>query len=104
MTARQAPRRSAMAIRSLPRHGTGTKHRSMGPWHPMLISIEETSMTLQERLDAIRPAGQARIRPEAQTVMHRSIDDLRASGIMSGIVKVGQPAPAFTLPNGSDRP
>ena len=31
--------------------------------------------------------------------MQRSIDDLWASGIMNRIVKVGQPAPGFALPN-----
>ncbi len=61
-------------------------------------------MSLQERLDAIRAAAKARIPAEAQAVMQRSIDDLRASGIMSGIVHVGQPAPDFTLPNGSGQP
>lgn len=61
-------------------------------------------MALQERLDAIRAASKARIPPEAQAVMQRSIDDLRASGIMSRIVNVGQPAPDFTLPNASGQP
>jgi peroxiredoxin len=31
--------------------------------------------------------------------MERSIADLRASGIMQRVVRVGQPAPDFTLPN-----
>jgi hypothetical protein len=61
-------------------------------------------MSLQERLDAIRAASKKRIPSEAQAVMQRSIDDLRASGIMSGIVHVGQPAPDFTLPNGRGQP
>jgi len=61
-------------------------------------------MTLQERLDAIRAASKTRIPTEAHAVMQRSIDDLRASGIMSRIVHVGQPAPEFTLPNGSGQP
>jgi hypothetical protein len=61
-------------------------------------------MTLQERLDGIRAASKTRIPPEAQAVMQRSIDDLRASGIMSRIVRVGQSAPEFTLPNGSGQP
>jgi hypothetical protein len=61
-------------------------------------------MTLQERLDAMRAAAKTRIPPEAQAVMQRSIDDLRASGTMSGVVNVGQPAPDFTLPNASGQP
>ena len=61
-------------------------------------------MSLQERLDVIRAAAKTRIPPEAHAVMQRSIDDLRASGIMSGIVHVGQPAPDFALPNDSGQP
>jgi len=56
-------------------------------------------MTLTERLDAIREAGKGRIPPDARAVMERSIEDLRASGIMNRIAKVGQRAPDFTLPD-----
>ena len=56
-------------------------------------------MTLQEQLDRLREASKARIPPEARAVMERSVEDLRTSGIMSRITKVGQPAPDFTLPN-----
>ncbi len=59
--------------------------------------------TLQERLDAIRDASKTRIPAEARAVMQRSIDDLRASGIMNRIVKVGQPAPDFALPTAGGR-
>ncbi len=58
-------------------------------------------MGLQEKLDAMREASKARIPPEARAVMQRSIDDLRASGIMDRVARVGQPAPDFTLPNAS---
>jgi hypothetical protein len=60
-------------------------------------------MTLQERLDAIRDASKTRIPPEARAIMQRSIDDLRASGIMNRIVTVGQPAPGFALPDARGR-
>ena len=56
-------------------------------------------MTLQEQLDRLREASKARIPAEARAVMERSVEDLRTSGIMSRITKVGQPAPDFTLPN-----
>jgi hypothetical protein len=68
------------------------------------ISPEEGSMPLQERLDTLREASKSRVAPEARAVMQRSIDDLRASGIMDRIAKTGQPAPDFTLPNASGRP
>ena len=56
-------------------------------------------MTLQEQLDKLREASKARIPADARAIMERSIEDLRASGIMSRVAKVGQPAPHFTLPN-----
>lgn len=56
-------------------------------------------MTLAERLDTMRAAAKTRIPPEAQAVMQRSIEDVRASGLANRIVRVGQPAPTFTLPN-----
>jgi len=62
-------------------------------------SLEEDAMTLQEQLDRLREASKARIPAEARAIMERSVGDLRASGIMNRIVKVGQPAPDFTLPN-----
>jgi peroxiredoxin len=31
--------------------------------------------------------------------MHRTTEDLRASGIMDRVIKVGAPLPAFALPN-----
>jgi hypothetical protein len=56
-------------------------------------------MALQEKLDAMREASKTRIPPEAQAVMQRSIADLRASDIMSRVVRVGEKAPDFTLPD-----
>ena len=60
-------------------------------------------MTLQEKLDTMREASKARIPPEARAIMQRSVDDLRASGIMNRITRAGEPAPDFTLPNASGR-
>ena len=56
-------------------------------------------MSLQEQLDALRAQAKTRIPAEAQAVMQRSIDELRASGILNGVPKVGDRAPDFTLPN-----
>jgi hypothetical protein len=60
-------------------------------------------MTLEERLEAIRTAAKTRIPPEARAIMERSIDDLRASGILNRVTKVGEKAPEFTLPNATGR-
>ena len=61
-------------------------------------------MTLGDKLTAIREASKARIPPEARAVMQRNIDDIRSSGIMDRVARVGQAAPAFTLPNAADQP
>jgi hypothetical protein len=61
-------------------------------------------MALHEKLDAMREASKARIPPETRAVMERSIADLRASGIMDRVARVGQPAPDFTLPNAAGTP
>jgi len=60
-------------------------------------------MSLQEKLDAMREMSKTRIPPEARAVMERSIEDLRASGIMNRVVRVGQTAPDFTLPDADHR-
>lgn len=60
-------------------------------------------MALQEKLDAIREMSKARIPPEAWVVMEHGTANLRASGIMDRVARVGQPAPALTLPNGDGR-
>jgi len=61
-------------------------------------------MALEEKLAAIREMGKTRIPAEAQAVMHQAIVDLRASGIMDRVAKVGAPAPDFTLPNQAGQP
>ena len=61
-------------------------------------------MTLQEKLDAMRAASKTRVPPEAQAIMHRSIEDLRASGITNRVARVGYPAPDFALPNAAGQP
>jgi hypothetical protein len=66
-------------------------------------TARRNSMTLQDKLDAMRTAAKTRIPPEAHTIMQRSIDDLRASGILNRIRKVGERAPEFSLPNATGR-
>jgi hypothetical protein len=56
-------------------------------------------MLLAERLDAIRQGVDKRIPPDKRAIMHRATDDLRASGIMDGVIKVGYPLPPFALQN-----
>ncbi len=61
-------------------------------------------MKLEEKLAAIREQSKARMAPEVRAVMLQAVDDLRASGIMDRVVKVGASAPDFTLPNVAGAP
>jgi len=56
-------------------------------------------MTLAERLDTIRLGADKRIAPDKRAIMHRATDDLRSSGILDGVIKVGDRLPAFALKN-----
>jgi len=56
-------------------------------------------MSLEDKLAAIREMGKTRIPAEVRAIMHQSTEDLRASGIMGRVAKVGTLAPDFTLPN-----
>jgi hypothetical protein len=60
-------------------------------------------MTLKERLDAIKAQSQTRIAPEARATIARAIDDLKKSGIVDRVVKVGDRAPDFALPDSTGR-
>jgi hypothetical protein len=61
-------------------------------------------MTLEAKLEAIREQSRTRMPPEMRAVLLKSIDDLRASGIMSAVARVGSRAPDFTLPNAAGQP
>ncbi|HYE92964.1 MAG TPA: redoxin domain-containing protein [Terriglobales bacterium] len=61
-------------------------------------------MSLKDTLDTLRAASQTRIPPETRAVMHRAVEDLRASGILDRVLRTGQQAPDFTLPNTDGRP
>jgi hypothetical protein len=56
-------------------------------------------MSLADKLAATRAASATRIPPDKAAVMHRATEDLRRSGIMDHVVKVGGTAPAFSLAN-----
>ena len=56
-------------------------------------------MSLEQKLAALRAAVETRIPPEKAVIMHRATDDLRKSGALDRIAKVGGPMPAFALAN-----
>ncbi len=60
-------------------------------------------MSLAEILDRTRTAAEAKRPPEVVAEMHRAVDELRTSGALERILKVGQPMPAFRLPNQDGR-
>ena len=61
-------------------------------------------MSLESQLAAIRAGARQRIPRETGEILERAVRDLRDSGILDRVVKVGQPAPDFTLPNRDGKP
>ena len=61
-------------------------------------------MTLNEQLHAIKEKSRERIPDAAREIMERAVEDQRKSGALDRVVKVGQRAPDFTLPNASGKP
>jgi hypothetical protein len=61
-------------------------------------------MSLEDKLAAIREMAKTRQPPEVRAIMHQATEDLRASGIMERIARVGSIAPDFTLPNAGGQP
>jgi hypothetical protein len=65
--------------------------------------MEETGMSLNEELKALRTRLEARRPPEVVATMHRAVDELRASSAAARVLKAGALAPSFTLPNAEER-
>ena len=60
------------------------------------MSLKQELQTLKARLEGGRP-------PDIVATMHRAVDELRASGAAGRILKVGDQAPDFVLPNADER-
>jgi peroxiredoxin len=60
-------------------------------------------MGLQEKLNQLKAGFEAKAPKEALEVMHGATWDLRDSGIMAGVVKVGDTAPDFELKNADEK-
>ncbi len=56
-------------------------------------------MSLEQKLAALRAAVETRIPPQKAAIMHRATEDLRRSGALDRILKVGSAMPAFALAN-----
>ncbi len=55
--------------------------------------------TLAQTLDRIREAGAAKRDPAVTKLLRRGTVELKASGILDGVVKAGDKAPLFARPN-----
>lgn len=56
-------------------------------------------MALKEKLDKLKAGFEAKAPKDALAIMHRATDDLRGSGIMGQVLKIGDKAPEFELKN-----
>ena len=56
-------------------------------------------MSLQEKLNAHKARSTGNRPPEIRAILERGTAELRASGIMERVLKLGARAPQFTLPD-----
>ena len=56
-------------------------------------------MEMERVLVELRAAGAKRIPEDKRAIMGRATQELRDSGIMDNVIKVGDTLPAFALPN-----
>lgn len=56
-------------------------------------------MSLAEKLAEIAEAGKQRMPEQVRNTLGQFVQSLRDSGIMERAIKVGDPLPAFSLPN-----
>lgn len=61
-------------------------------------------MSLTEKLADISQQSAKRIPADTAAIMARATNDLRNSGILDGVIKIGQEMPGFTLRNQSRTP
>jgi len=56
-------------------------------------------MGLQNKLDEYKKSFLERAKPQAVAVMQRATEDLKNSGILDKVLKAGESAPGFSLPD-----
>ena len=54
-------------------------------------------MSLEDQLAKLREASAARMPEEVRAAMGKATQDLRDSGIMDSVIKIGDTLPAFAL-------
>jgi hypothetical protein len=60
---------------------------------------EHFAMSLQDKLNAHKAKSQASRPPEVAATLRRATEELRATGILDHVLKIGARAPAFALPS-----
>lgn len=60
-------------------------------------------MSLNDELRALRARAEAKRSPDVVAKMHRAVDELRASGAPARVLRVGDAAPRFALPDADER-
>jgi hypothetical protein len=60
-------------------------------------------MSLNEELNALRLRGESRRSADVVEKMHRAVDELRRSGALARVLKIGDKAPEFALPNAAEQ-
>jgi hypothetical protein len=60
-------------------------------------------MSLKDELKALREKAEAKRPPEIVATMRRAVDELRASGAPARVLKAGDAAPEWALPNADER-
>lgn len=71
----------------------------------ILASLAASDLPLQSKLDALKAEFETNLAPPAVVqALHRSIDELIASGAAERALKAGDRAPTFTLPDLDGRP
>jgi len=61
------------------------------------MSLKAELEALQTRLESGRPA-------DVVATMHRAVGELRTSGAVGRVLKAGDQAPEFVLPNAAEQP
>jgi len=61
-------------------------------------------MGLQDKLDEYKKSFLEKAPAEAVAVMQRATEDLKNSGILDRVLKAGESAPAFSLPDENGNP
>ncbi len=56
-------------------------------------------MNLQEQLNDMKARFESEFPPAAVATMHRATQELRDSGLLESLLKIGQKAPDLALPN-----